>query len=177
MRILRQVDGAVLWLWVMQSAAADNLRKAAGERGIDPARLVFATTVGVEDHLNRLRLADVFLDTLPYNAHTTASDALRMGVPIVTCQGEAFAGRVASSLLNAIGAPELVTTSFEDYEALAVDLGADPQRLAALKEKIRRNAETSSLFDGRDFARKLESAYLQMYERYQADDRPADLHL
>jgi predicted O-linked N-acetylglucosamine transferase (SPINDLY family) len=177
MRILEQVEGSVLWLWVMQSAAADNLRRAAEGHGVDPARIVFATTVNVEEHLNRLRLADVFLDTLPCNAHTTASDSLRMGVPVVTCSGETFAGRVAGSLLHALGAPELVTTNLADYEALAVELGKRPKRLAALKEKLRLNAATSSLFDASHFARKLESAYLEMYERHQADEPPADLFI
>jgi predicted O-linked N-acetylglucosamine transferase (SPINDLY family) len=175
MRILGAVEGSALWLWAIQSAAAENLRRAAESHGIDPARIVFATTVNVDEHLNRLRLADVFLDTLPYNAHTTASDALRMGVPIVTCVGESFAARVASSLLHAVEAPELVTTNLADYEALAIELGKSPQRLAALKEKLRLNVATSTLFDGSHFARKLESAYLEMYERHHADEPPADL--
>lgn len=177
MGILNSVEDSVLWLWIVQKKAADNLRKRAEGHRVDPTRIVFATTLAVEDHLNRLRLADIFLDTLPYNAHTTASDALRMGVPVVTCAGESFAARVASSLLTAVGAPELITTNLEDYKALAADLGRDPRRLSDLKEKLRLNGETNSLFDGNDFARKLERAYLGMYDRHQAGLPPADLYL
>ncbi len=175
-RILENVEGSVLWLWTTHKRAAENLRQRVAARGLDPERIAFATTLPPPEHLNRLRLADVFLDTLPYNAHTTASDALRMGTPVVTCAGASFAARVAASLLTAAGVPELITTNLEDYAALAIDLGRDPGRLAALKQKLRKNVETSSLFDGVDFARKLERAYQAMYERHQSGLPPADLH-
>ena len=125
MRLLHAVEGSVLWLLGDNESAERNLRKEAQARGIDPARLVFAGRLPLEDHLARHRLADLFLDTLPYNAHTTASDALWTGLPVITRLGKSFAGRVAASLLNAIGLPELVTHSIEDYEALALRLAKD----------------------------------------------------
>src|SRR5262249_41621716 len=120
MRLLRDVDGSVLWLLESNAAAPDNLRKEAERRGISPARLIFAPKAALADHLARHRLADLFLDTYYCNAHTTASDALWAGLPVVTCVGAAFAGRVAASLLHAVGLPELVTTSLNDYAALAL---------------------------------------------------------
>jgi predicted O-linked N-acetylglucosamine transferase (SPINDLY family) len=126
----------------------------------------------LEEHLARHRLADLFLDTLPYNAHTTASDALWMGVPVLTCLGSTFAGRVAASLLNAVGLPELIATSLEQYESLALDIVRDPDRLAALKTKLLRNRETCPLFDTRRFARHIEAAYAVMWERYQRGEPP-----
>src|SRR4029077_12805411 len=118
------------------------LRREAAERDIDPARLVFAGTLELERHLARYRLADLFLDTLPYNAHTTASDALWAGVPLVTCRGESFPGRVAASLLHAVGLPELVTDSLEDYEALALRLAAEPSMLRGVRERLQQNRLT-----------------------------------
>src|SRR5262249_61574962 len=126
--------------------AETNLCKEAAARGINPARLVFATRIAMEDHLARHRLSDLFLDTLPYNAHTTASDALWAGLPLLTCYGESFAGRVAASVLNAMGLPELVTYNLEDYEALALRLARDVSLLASIKAKLERNRATSPLF-------------------------------
>jgi predicted O-linked N-acetylglucosamine transferase (SPINDLY family) len=120
------------------------------------------------DHLARYQLADLFLDTLPYNAHTTASDALWAGLPVLTCIGETFAGRVAASLLNAIGLPELVTTTLEAYEALAIDLATHPGKLAAIKNKLANNRLTTPLFDTKLFTKHIEAAYTAMYERHQA---------
>src|SRR5262249_19050016 len=122
MRLLKAIDGSVLWLLRDNATAGQNLRKETLARGVDPGRLVVAPRMKLEDHLARHRLADLFLDTLPCNAHTTASDALWAGLPVVTCMGKAFAGRVAASLLHAIGLPELVTSSMADYEALALAL-------------------------------------------------------
>ena len=131
MRLLQQVPGSVLWLLRDNAGAERNLRREARARGIDPARLVFAGRVQARGSSRPPRLADLFLDTLPYNAHTTASDALWAGLPVVTCQGNAFAGRVAASLLKAVGLPELVTHSLADYEALALRLATDAGNAAA----------------------------------------------
>jgi protein O-GlcNAc transferase len=172
MRLLRNVESSVLWLFEGSSDAAENLRREAAKRGVFAERLVFAPRASLELHLARHRLADLFLDTLPYNAHTTASDALWMGVPVLTCLGSTFAGRVAASLLAAVGLPELIATSLEQYESLALDLAHDPDRLAALKAKLLRNRETHPLFDTRRFARNIEAAYAMMWERSQRNEPP-----
>jgi predicted O-linked N-acetylglucosamine transferase (SPINDLY family) len=163
-RLLGAVAGSVLWLLEGNAAAVRNLRAAAAERGIAPGRLVFAPRAAPEAHLARQRLADLFLDTLPVNAHTTAADALWMGLPVLTCAGEAFAGRVAASLLHAIGAPELVTHDLDAYERLALALARDPARLAALRARIVANRRTHPLFDTTRFTRHLEAAYRTMHE-------------
>jgi predicted O-linked N-acetylglucosamine transferase (SPINDLY family) len=167
-RILRGVDHSVLWLIADNAWAASNLRKEAHARGVDPARLVFAPRVPLEAHLARHRLADLFLDTLPYNAHTTASDALWMGVPVLTCMGESFAGRVAASLLHAVGMPELVMPTLEAYEARAVELARDTQALRAVRDALAAKLRDAPLFDGRRFARDLEAAYRAMHARHAA---------
>jgi protein O-GlcNAc transferase len=172
MRLLHRVAGSVLWLRAGSPAAERNLRREAEARGVAPERLVFAPLVALEDHLARHRCADLFLDTLPYNAHTTASDALWAGLPLVTCLGETFAGRVAASLLDAVGLPELVTRSLEDYEALAFALATDAARLAALKAKLAQNRMTHPLFDTDRFRRHLESAYETMWQRHQRGTPP-----
>ena len=168
MRILEQVEGSVLWLLEDNETAADNLRREAEARGVEPARLLFARRMPLPEHLARHRAADLFIDTLPYNAHTTASDALWAGLPVLTCMGESFAGRVAASLLNAVGLPELITATQEQYEAMAVALAGNATRLAELKEKLSRNRLTTPLFDTERFTKHLEDAYTQMYRRHQA---------
>src|SRR5262245_35067088 len=172
MRLLHAVEGSVLWLLGDNESAERNLRKEAQARGIDPARLVFAGRLPLEDHLARHRLADLFLDTLPYNAHTTASDALWIGLPVVTRLGESFAGRVAASLLNAIGLPELVTHSIEDYEALALRLAKDSSLLEGYRNRLATNRLTHPLFDIDRFRRRIEAAYLQMWEIWQRGEQP-----
>jgi predicted O-linked N-acetylglucosamine transferase (SPINDLY family) len=176
-RILKAVDTSVLWLFQDNSIAAMNLHKEAALRGIDPARLIFATRMELPEHLARHKAADLFLDTLPYNAHTTASDALWAGLPVLTCMGESFAGRVAASLLNAIGLPELVTETRTDYEALAIELAKDPAKLKKIKEKLQHNRLTTPLFDTARFTKNIEAAYSQMFERYQADLMPANIEV
>jgi protein O-GlcNAc transferase len=171
MRILGNVPGSVLWLLRDNAGAQANLRAQAQACGIDPARLVFADRVSLAVHLARHRLADLFLDTLPYNAHTTASDALWAGLPVLTCQGVAFAGRVAASLLRAARLPELVTHSLADYEAAALALAGDESRLAALRERLRSKG-TSPLFDSRRFCRHIEAAYATMWDIWQQDGAP-----
>jgi predicted O-linked N-acetylglucosamine transferase (SPINDLY family) len=173
MRLLRGVEGSVLWLLEDNTTAAANLRRAAEARGISPERLIFAPRTKPPDHLARQKLADLFLDTLPYNAHTTASDALWIGLPLVTCIGDAFAGRVAASILGAAGLPELVTKSLDEYEALALRLALDPEALARVKEKVVRNRETSALYDINRFTRHLETAYRRMWEGHQAGETPS----
>ncbi len=172
MRLLHRVGGSVLWLLEDNAAAAANLRREAAARGIDPSRLVFAPRADLPDHLARHRLADLFLDTLPVNAHTTASDALWAGLPVLTCVGEAFAGRVAASLLRAAGLPELVTGNLDDYEALALRLATRPEDLAALKRRLEANRLTCPLFDTDRYRRHLETAYATMWERAERGDAP-----
>jgi protein O-GlcNAc transferase len=173
MRLLRQVDGSVLWLKECNPEAAHNLRLWTEARGIEPERLIFAAPVPlVADHLARQRQADLFLDTLHYNAHTTASDALWVGLPVVTCLGSTFAGRVGASLLKAAGLPELITASLEDYEALALRLARDPALLASVKAKLARNRESCALFDTRRFARHIEAAYATMWQRHASGRAP-----
>jgi protein O-GlcNAc transferase len=167
MRLLAKVPGSVLWLLRDNPGAERNLRDEAEKRGVDPARLVFAGRAKLEDHLARHRLADLFLDTLPYNAHTTASDALWTGLPVVTCQGNAFAGRVAASLLKAIGLPELVTHNLGDYEALALRLATDAAMLQRVRETLAGNRLSHPLFDTDRFRRGIEAAYTRMWQTWQ----------
>jgi len=172
MRLLKQVDGSVLWLLEGNTAAPANLRREAEKRGVAPERLIFAPYMKLEDHLARHRVANLFLDTLPCNAHTTASDALWAGLPIVTCFGTTFGGRVAGSLLHAAGLPELITTSLDEYEALALTLAKDPDALAAIKSKLARNRDTCPLFDTDRFRRHIENAYRAMWEWHQRGETP-----
>lgn len=165
MRILLAVEGSVLWLLEDNPAAARNLRREAQARGIAPQRLVFASRMPLAEHLARHRLADLFLDTLPCNAHTTASDALWAGLPVLTCAGQSFASRVAASLLHAVGLPELVTQTQEAFEARAIALARDLGALDALRSRLREQLPTAPLFDTRRFARDLEAAYAAMHAR------------
>jgi predicted O-linked N-acetylglucosamine transferase (SPINDLY family) len=174
MRLLRRVEGSVLWLRSANPGAAHNLRREAVSRNVSPERLVFAPRVpGPEEHLARIRMADLFLDTLPYNAHATAIDALWAGLPVLTCMGGAFPGRVAAGLLHAIGLPELVTASLSDYESLALALARDPARLESVRATLARNRGTHPLFDTARYTRELESAYVTMWERCRAGLPPA----
>jgi predicted O-linked N-acetylglucosamine transferase (SPINDLY family) len=173
MRLLGEIDCSVLWLSSANASAADNLRREAERRGIAADRLVFASRVpSNEDHLARLRNADLFLDTAPYNAHATTCDALWAGVPVLTCSRESFASRVAGSLLNAVGLPELITTSLAGYEALALELACDPSLLGLLRQKLARNRDVYPLFDSERFTRHIEAAYTIMWERAQRGEPP-----
>jgi len=168
MNLLRDVPGSVLWLMSRSPLSQQNLRREAQARGVDPDRLVFAQRVPrVEDHLARYRQADLFLDTHPYNAHTTCADALMAGLPVVTCMGGAFPSRVAGSLLHAAGVPELVTSSLADYEALALQLARDPARIAALKARLAATRATTALCDADAFTRNLEAIYTAMWRQSQ----------
>ena len=173
MRILGQVEGSVLWLLEDNRFIAQNLRLEAIKRNIKPERLIFAPRLSLAEHLARHRAADLFLDTLPYNAHTTASDALWAGLPVLTCMNASFASRVAASLLNAIGLPELITTNTQEYESLAIALASDSNRLGQLKEKLAKQRLTAPLFNTSLFTQQIEGAYIQMMKRYW-DDLPID---
>jgi predicted O-linked N-acetylglucosamine transferase (SPINDLY family) len=173
MRLLRAVDGSVLWMPELVRSAMDNLRREAEARGVSSERICFAPFVpSPEEHLARLKLADLFLDTLPYNAHATTCDALWAGVPLVTRIGNSFAGRVGASVLSAVGLPELITHAAEEYEALALKLAHDPAILTAMRDKLARNRLTHPLFDTARFTRNLESAFRTMWERHQRRERP-----
>jgi protein O-GlcNAc transferase len=165
MRLLRDLPGSVLWLLGDNDAAVRNLKAEAENHGIAPARLIFAQRIDAAEHLARHRLADLFLDTLPYNAHTTASDALWAGLPLLTCLGNAFAGRVGASLLHAVGLPELVARDPAEYEARALALARDPAQLQTLRSTLARNRLSQPLFDTQRFTRHLESAYGTIWRR------------
>lgn len=173
MRLLNQVPGSVLWLMSRSEVSQRNLRSEASKRGVDPSRLVFANRVPlVEDHLARYRQADMFLDTHPYNAHTTAADALMAGLPVVTYTGNAFPSRVAGSLLHAVGLPELVTHSLADYEALALKLATTPAMLKEIKQRLLSDRANQPLFDTEKLCRSLEASYIEMWERVQRGAEP-----
>jgi predicted O-linked N-acetylglucosamine transferase (SPINDLY family) len=172
MRLLHEVEGSVLWLVRDNEGAERNLRREARQRGIDPSRLVFADRIPSSQHLARHPLADLFLDTLPYNAHSTAVDALRMGTPLLTCMGTAFPARVAASHLHAIGIPELIVSNLEEYHALALKLARDPALFAALKAKLWRNRDTYPLLDTERATRGIEAAYTTMWEIWQRGEPP-----
>jgi predicted O-linked N-acetylglucosamine transferase (SPINDLY family) len=168
MRLLRQVPGSVLWLVSRGELTLANLRREAEARGVDASRLIFAGRVPrVEDHLARYRQADLFLDTHPYNAHTTAADALMAGLPVVTYMGNAFPSRVAGSLLHAVGLPDLATQSLADYEALALRLATNPAALTEVKQRLAANKQTHALYDTAGFCRNLEAACIAMWRRTQ----------
>ncbi|WP_240553784.1 tetratricopeptide repeat protein [Polynucleobacter campilacus] len=159
MQLLTKINGSVLWLFEDNPLAVENLRKHASEHGISPDRLVFAQRMELSEHLARLRFMNLFLDTLPYNAHTTASDALWCGVPVLTCLGKSFAGRVAASLLDSIGVPELITHSLEEYESRALELAADKKLLDSIKDKLILSRLKCPLFDTKAYTLELESVY------------------
>ncbi len=164
MRLLQQVDGSMLWLLEGNASIRDNLRKEAQARGVAPDRLIFAARTTPEQHLARQQLADLFLDTLPYNAHTTASDALWVGLPLITTPGHSFPARVAASILKAAELPELVAKDLPAYETLALKLASDPAALQAIREKLVANRNRVPLFDTARFTRNLEALYRTMLE-------------
>lgn len=173
MRLLEQAPGSVLWLLETNPTATANLRREADERlEGGSARLVFAPTLANPEHLARFALADLFLDTLPYNAHTLSSDALWGGCPVLTCPGETFASRVAGSILHAAGLPELVTSTLAEYESLALRLAADRDALGALRARLRTNRLDLPLFDTPRFARDIEAAFEWMLGAYHETKLP-----
>jgi protein O-GlcNAc transferase len=177
MRLLRDVQGSVLWLFEDNADAARNLRSEAERRGVPGSRLIFAPPVAPAEHRARHSLADLFLDTLPYNAHGTASEALWSGMPLLTCTGPTFAGRVGTSLLHALGLPEMVTPDLVTYEARAREFASSPEKLAALRAKLARNCHTHALFNTGRFTRHLESAFIQMWERAERSEAPSRMEI
>lgn len=177
-RILLTVKNSVIWISENNEYFRSNIVAEFESRGIDHDRIIFAQRVEMmADHLSRYALADLFLDTHPYNAHTTALDSLKAGVPVLTLMGQSFASRVAASLLNAIGLPELITNTQEEYEALAIDLAMNPQKLTDIKLKLAKNRLTAPLFDTPLFTKNLEAAYIKMIEQYQADLEPEHISI
>jgi predicted O-linked N-acetylglucosamine transferase (SPINDLY family) len=177
MRILERVEGSALWLYGDNPLVSENLRMEAVRRGVEADRIVFARRLPLPEHLARHRSADLFLDTFPCNAHTTASDALWAGLPLLTCIGQSFAGRVAASLLNAVHLPELITHSQEEYEAMAIELATNPEKLKKIRRKLEINRRSLPLFDSNLFARHIEAAYEAMYERYRRDLPPDHIYV
>jgi predicted O-linked N-acetylglucosamine transferase (SPINDLY family) len=177
MRLLKAVEGSVLWLLECNTSAMKNLRREAQAWGLAPERVVFATQMAPSEHLARHRLADLFLDTLPYNAHTTASDALWAGLPVLTCLGQTFPGRVSASLLNAIGLPELIAENLDVYEALALELATNRQQLGTLRQRLAANRLTYPLFDTARFTKLIESAYVAMWKQHRAGIAPMSTHV
>jgi predicted O-linked N-acetylglucosamine transferase (SPINDLY family) len=177
MRILKRVEGSVLWLLAENPLAVENLRNAARRRGVDAARLAFADLMPPARHLARLRAADLCLDSFPYGAHTTASDALWAGLPVITRPGASFASRVAASLLNAVGMPDLVAASERAYESLAIEIATDSAKLAVLKARLSAGRLTEPLFDTPRITRHLEQAYLIIHDAYHAGLPPMDTNV
>ena len=177
MRILNATSDSVLWLVVDNIIAVENLKKEAVKFGINKERLIFAKKISYEEHLKRIRLADLFLDTLPCNAHTTASDALKMGLPILTCEGNSFASRVASSLLKAVKLPELITSTQEEYESLAIELATNTKKLKNIKDRLINNFATTKLYDISLYTMHLEIAYIKMYKQYQNKLNPNNIEI
>ena len=177
MRLLRKIDGSVLWLLKANEWSEINLKAEAKKRGIQGNRLIFADKIKVEEHLARQKLADLFLDTFNFNAHTTASDALRVGLPIVTKIGKGFAARVTSSLLNSLKTPELITKSEKEYEALALSLANNVEKLTSIKKKLADNHISAPLFDTVSYTKHLEKAYTKAYECFKKELPPKDIKL
>lgn len=175
MRILKRVDRSVLWLIADSPKVERNLRKEAVTRGVNDERLIFAPRMPLSDHQARLRLADLFLDTVPYNAGATAIDTLWAGLPVLTRIGDTFVGRMAASALNAVGLSELITTTPETFEQTAIHLATNPENLAAIKRKLAENRLTKPLFDTRRFTKHIEAAYIMMHDRHQAGLPPAHI--
>jgi len=175
--LLTSVKDSVLWLLEDNPTAAANLRKQAQLRGVEGSRLVFSPRARFDEHFPRHRLADLFIDTLPYNAHTTASDALWAGLPVLTLMGQSFASRVAASLLNALDLGELITLTQEQYEARAVELATNPVLLKKIKAKLEQNRLTSALFDAHLFAKHLETAYSTMHQLHESGNPPSHIVL
>jgi predicted O-linked N-acetylglucosamine transferase (SPINDLY family) len=173
--ILKKVPNSVLWLFQDNEFARDNLTQEIVNRGIDYNRLIFAGRMPLPEHLSRQSLADLFLDTLPYNAHTTASDALWVGLPLLTLIGKSFPARVAASLLKAANLEELITYSRQEFESLAIELGANPKKLRLIRDKLSTNRESMPLFDTQTFVRNIELAYKEMINLYKSNKELKDI--
>ena len=177
MKILKATDNSVLWIYAQSINAIENLKKEANKFGINEKRLIFAQRISHKEHLKRTKLADLFIDTLPFNAHTTASDALKMGLPVLTCIGNSFQSRVAASLLKAVNLPQMITSTQKEYEKLAIQLAKDPTKLKIIKDKLVDNLATAPLFDSILYTQNLETAYQIMYERHRNGLDPDDIEI
>jgi len=177
MNILRRTKNSVIWLLESSEIGSKNLKKEATSRGMNPNRIVFAKPLPLDKHLARHKTADLFLDTFPYNAHTTCSDSLRVGIPVLTLQGESFASRVSSSLLNAVGLNELITHSSKEYEDKAVDFFNNLQSLKNIKKKLEINIDTKPLFNTKLFTKHIEQAYLEMQNKYNENKKPENIEI
>jgi predicted O-linked N-acetylglucosamine transferase (SPINDLY family) len=176
-RILKQVDNSVLIVYVKNELSIINLTKEIAQRGVAAERLIFGDTVKRPEYLARYRTADLFLDTHPYNAGTTASDALKMGLPMLTMIGQSYQARMGASILTSINLPELITNSPEEYEALAIELATNPEKLKAIKEKLASNLTSAPLYNTKLFTKNLESAYTTMYQRHQKGLEPDHIYV
>jgi predicted O-linked N-acetylglucosamine transferase (SPINDLY family) len=176
-RILKQVEGSVLIIYADNSSAEVNLTKEIKARGVNPKRLIFGKRLERPEYMARYRVADLFLDTQPYNAGTTASDALKMGLPVLTLLGKSYQARMGASIVNAVNLPELITHSREEYESLAIELASQPEKLKRIKDKLAANLSTAPLYDTKLFTKNLESAYTQMYERYHQGLEPDHIYV
>jgi len=176
-RILQRVKDSVMMIYVSNNLAKENLLKEIVLRGIDPERLIFGQKLSRPAYLDRYRVVDLFLDTHPYNAGTTASDALRMGLPILTLNGNSFNSREAASILNSVKLPELITDTQEEYESLAIELATNPIKFKNIKDKLNNNLSTAPLFDTPQFTRNLESAYKTMYEKHHSGMKPEHIYV
>ena len=177
MRILKKKEKSILWLLRDNKFSENNLKKEANNFGINPSRLVFAEKLEINQHLSRLKFADLFLDTYPYGAHTTCSNALRMGLPVVTLAGDSFASRVSASLLNSINLNELITDNLENYEKLATDISSDEKLFIEIKNKIKLQIKRSNLFKPKVFTKNLEKAFKLIYENYLEGNNPKNIEL
>ena len=176
-RILKQVDNSVLIIYANNEVSKANLTKEIVKRGVQAERLICGESLPKPEYLARYRTADLFLDTHPYNAGTTASDALKMGLPMITYLGHSYQARMGASIVNALNLPELITNSLEEYEALAIELAINPDKLKAIKEKLVANLSTAPLYDTKLFTKNLESAYTQMYERHHKGLKPDHIYV
>jgi len=177
MKILDKRKDSVLWLLRDDENSEQNLKKNASKLGIDPNRLIFAKKIQIDKHLARLKFADLFLDTYPYGAHTTCSNALRMNLPVITMKGESFASRVSASILNSINCNELIVDNIEDYEKLALKISNESESLRKIREKIKKQIELSNLFKPKIFTKNLERGYLKVYQNYIDGSKPKTIEL
>ena len=177
MRLLHKVEGSVLWLRQTNHWAKKNLQKEAKQRGVDPSRLIFTKRLPTNEHLARHRLADLFLDTFNYNAHSTACDALWAGLPIITKKGEQFVARCAASMLNAVGLPEMITKTAREYEELALKLATDQSLLSSIRERLANNRLSTPLFNTEKYTKDLEDAFEKVYSRYINQSYPEDTRI
>ena len=177
MRILKERENSILWLLKDNELSENNLKREADNLGVDPERLVFAKKLEIDQHLSRLKFADLFLDTYPYGAHTTCSNALRMCLPVITLAGDSFASRVSASLLNSINLNELITNDLKSYEKLALNISNDKKLLNEIKNKIKLYSTKKNLFKPDIFTKNLEKSYKMIYENYLNDHNPKEIEL